>query len=198
MPHAPWDQASWFFQFHFIGFWFPLSCAIILSLISPSFLPTLHWPHGPTHPLIHWPLLWLSLFIIKRYLSIYPTVLDFAPSIWYFFPLLLLLFWETSPSRCIALQLLSTVPRLTHPLLPPHLPTYIFPILFPLYVHLVNFFYIVGLQPSPLEVPWQNTAYSSLLALTAYQVYTVDGTPPPRPSSLRYIFTHDDYSPLDM
>ena len=42
-------------------------------------------------------------------------------------------------------------------------------------------FFIVGLQPSPLDVPWQNTAYSSPLALTAYHVYTVDGTPPPAP-----------------
>ena len=47
-PHAPWDQASWFFQFHFIGFSFPLACALILSLIFPSFPPYSPFGfHGP-------------------------------------------------------------------------------------------------------------------------------------------------------
>ena len=46
VPHVPWDQASWFFQFHFIGFWFPLACALIPSLIFPSFLPFSPCPLG--------------------------------------------------------------------------------------------------------------------------------------------------------
>ena len=196
MPHAPLDQVSWFFQFQLFDFDSHLP---VLSFSPSSFLHFLPTPHlAFTDPLTHCftnspsvsltsP---LTLPVYHQTLSIYLScraglctqhLISLSSS-------------SSSVLRDLSLSVHCITTPLdcspSHPSITSPSSSYLYlPQFVPLICPSRKLFFIVGLQPSPLDVPWQNTAYSSPLALTAYHVYTVDGTPPPPPFTQIYFHT---------
>ena len=238
VPHVPWDQASWFFQFHFIGFWFPLACALIPSLIFPSFLPFSPCPLGSglwffqfhfigfwfpfallsLSPLFsfvsslfpiwlswhhNWPLLfffnlssdspWISSNAI--HLSILPCwTLHSAFDISFLF----FFFCSERPLPLDALRYNSTRLFLVSPIY--YFPLIFLPIsspnMFPLYVHLVTFFYC---RFATFTLRCALAKYSILFASGVDCVPRIHRWWNPTPAPFTQIYFHTRrYSPLDM